>query len=68
MIAQATIPKLMPKTQTEFFSTLGGLNHEDASHQQECAIREDVHAMLGTWEPLLQDWSTVFDDLHLGTV
>lgn len=73
MMAQATIPKLMPKTQTEFFSTLGGFTPEASPSslygpQQDAAIRRDIHAMLGTWEPLLEEWSTVFDNLSLGTV
>jgi hypothetical protein len=64
-IARAAIPRMVPATQTEFFSALSGYDHTSYGPQEHETVRRDVHSILDVWEPMLDDWKKTFDQLQL---
>lgn len=68
MVANASIPRLVPSTQSSFFSMVLGISEDAYGPQEDTAIRRDITAMVDAWKNLLDKWNSVFLMLDLGTV
>mmetsp|Transcript_2764 Transcript_2764/g.4998 ORF Transcript_2764/g.4998 Transcript_2764/m.4998 type:complete len:309 (+) Transcript_2764:167-1093(+) len=65
-LVQATIPRVTPASQEEFFSILGGYSNGGSyGPNVHKRIKQDVKAILGVWDELLDGWTSTFDELHL---
>jgi hypothetical protein len=64
-LGRATIPRLTPASQTQFFSMLGGYPEDRYGPKEDATIRNDVLSILGVWDDMIGEWRSVFEKLQL---
>lgn len=64
-LGRAAIPRLIPASQTQFFSKLGGYTKESYGPNEDARMRNDVQSILGVWNGMIDEWRSAFDKLDL---